>query len=174
MRETSVYLGEKIMRRQNRQVTDTAEIHAILEEVKVARLGMFDGKQVYVVPLNHGYELGEEDKIIFYFHCAKVGRKVEILKENPNVCLELDGRHELVTADTPCDYGYYYASLIGNGAVEFVEDAEEKAHALDVVMKHQTGKEEWEFDPKWVNAVCILKVELSDYCVKQHKAGMRK
>ena len=29
-----------------------------------ARLGMFDGEQVYVVPLNHGYELGEEEKII--------------------------------------------------------------------------------------------------------------
>ena len=42
------------------------------------------------------------------------------------------------------------------------------------LLSHQTGKEEWEFDPKWVNAVCILKVELSDYCVKQHKAGMRK
>ncbi len=162
------------MRRQNRQVTDRNEILAIVDEIKVARLGMFDGEQVYVVPLNHGYELGEEDKIIFYLHCAKVGRKVEILKKNPNVCLELDGRHDLVTADAPCDHSYYYASLIGNGKVEFVEDMEEKAHALQLVMKHQTGKSDWEIDPKWVGAVCILKVELSDYCVKQHKNGMKK
>ena len=116
------------MRRQNRQVTDKNEIHAIIDEIKVARLGMFDGKQVYVVPLNHGYELGEGDDIIFYLHCAKVGRKLEILKEHPDVCIELDGRHDLVTADEPCDHSYYYASLIGNGTVEFVEDLEEKAH----------------------------------------------
>ena len=162
------------MRRQNRQVTDKNEIHAIIDEIKVARLGMFDGEQVYVVPLNHGYELGEGDDIVFYLHCAKVGRKVEILKKNPNVCLELDGRHDLVTADAPCDHSYYYASLIGNGKVEFVEDETEKAHALEVVMKHQTGKDEWNFDSKWVNAVCIMKVVLSDYTVKQHKAGMKK
>ena len=162
------------MRRQNRQVTDKNEIHAIIDEIKVARLGMFDGKQVYVVPLNHGYELGEGDDIIFYLHCAKVGRKLEILKEHPDVCIELDGRHDLVTADEPCDHSYYYASLIGNGTVEFVEDLEEKAHGLAVVMKHQTGKDDWNFDPKWVNAVCIMKLELTDYTVKQNKVGMRK
>ena len=161
------------MRRQNRQVTEITEIKQILNEIKVARLGMFDGKQVYVVPLNHGYEM-EEEKIIFYLHCAKVGRKVEILKENPNVCIELDGRHELMTAEAPCDHSYYYASLIGNGEVQFVDDFAEKAHALEVVMKHQTGKTQWQFDEKWVNAVCVIKIELTDYTVKQHKAGMRK
>ena len=162
------------MRRQNRQVTDIKEIKAILSEIKVARLGMFDGEQVYVVPLNHGYEMGDGETIIFYLHCAKVGRKVEILKKNPNVCIELDGRHELMSADAPCDHSYYYASLIGNGAVQFVEDFEEKVHALELVMKHQTGKDDWTFDEKWVNAVCIMKLELTDYTVKQNKFGMRK
>ena len=162
------------MRRQNRQVTDLAEIKAILDEIKVARIGMFDGKQVYVVPLNHGFEMGEGEKIIFYLHCAKVGRKVEILKENPNVCIELDGRHELMEAGAPCDHSYYYASLIGNGAVQFVNTFEEKQYALELVMKHQTGKDDWTFDEKWVNAVCVIKLELTDYTVKQHKAGMRK
>ena len=163
-----------MMRRQNRQVTDFEEIKAILSEIKVARLGMFDGKQVYVVPLNHGYEFGEGEKIIFYLHCAKVGRKVEILKKNPAVCIELDGRHELMSADAPCDHSYYYASLIGNGDVQFVEEFSEKAHALELVMKHQTGKADWTFDEKWVNAVCIMKLELTDYTVKQNKVVMRK
>ena len=162
------------MRRQNRQVTDLAEIKVILEEIKVARLGMFDGKQVYVVPLNHGFKMEEDGKIIFYLHCAKVGRKVEILKKNPEVCIELDGRHELMSADAPCNHSYYYASLIGNGAVEFVDDFAEKAHALELVMKHQTGKADWTFDEKWVNAVCVMKLVLTDYTVKQNKVGMRK
>lgn len=162
------------MRRQNRQVTDLAEIQAILSEIKVARIGMFDGEQVYVVPLNHGYEMGEGEKIIFYLHSSKVGRKVDALKKNPNVCIELDGRHALVEADAPCNHSYYYASLIGNGTVQFIDDFAEKEHALGVVMKHQTGKYGWDFDEKWVNAVCIMKMELTDYTVKQHKVGMRK
>jgi len=162
------------MRRQNRQVTDLAEIQTILNEIKVARLGMFDGKQVYVVPLNHGFEMQEDGEIIFYLHCAKVGRKVEILKKNPEVCIELDGRHELMSADAPCNHSYYYASLIGNGEVQFVQDFAEKAHALELVMKHQTGRTDWTFDEKWVNAVCIMKLILTDYTVKQNKIGMRK
>ena len=127
-----------------------------------------------MVPLNHGFEMEEEGRIIFYLHCAKVGRKVEILKKNPKVCIELDGRHELMNADVPCDHSYYYASLIGNGEVQFVEEFDQKAHALGQVMKHQTGRDDWQFDEKWVNAVCIMKVELSDYTVKQNKPGMRK
>ena len=162
------------MRRQNRQVKDLNEIQAILDEIKVARIGMFDGEQVYVVPLNHGYEMGEGEKIIFYLHSSKVGRKVEVLKKNPNVCIELDGRHALVEADAPGNHSYYYASLIGNGTIEFIDEFTEKAHALDVVMKHQTGKSDWNFDEKWVNAVCIMKLELTDYTMKQHKVGMRK
>jgi nitroimidazol reductase NimA-like FMN-containing flavoprotein (pyridoxamine 5'-phosphate oxidase superfamily) len=35
----------------------------------------------YAVPMNHGYENGR-----FYFHCAPVGRKLEMIRENPNVC----------------------------------------------------------------------------------------
>ena len=161
------------MRRANRQVTDLSEIQSALEEMKVARVGMFDGKQVYVVPLNHGFEMGG-DKIVFYLHGSKMGKKTDVLKEHPEVCIELDGRHELVRSDTPCTHSFYYISLIGNGIVEFVEDFDEKAHALSLVMKHQTGKDDWEFDDKWVRAVCIMKLEVTDYTVKQFKQGMRK
>ena len=161
------------MRRANRQVTDLAEIQVALEEMKVARVGMFDGKQVYVVPLNHGYKMDGE-KIVFYLHSSKIGQKIDILKEHPDVCIELDGRHELVEADEPCKHSFYYISLIGNGTVEFIDDFEEKELALSLVMKHQTGKEDWKFDEKWINAVCIMKLEVSDYTVKQNKLGMRK
>ena len=93
---------------------------------------------------------------------------MEILKKNPEVCLELDGRHELMTADSPCDHSYYFTSLIGNGTVEILEDTDEKDRTLKLIMKHQTGKDFEEFDEKWIYAVCVLKVELIDYEVKQN------
>lgn len=58
--------------------------------------------------------------------------------------------------------------------MEFVDDFKEKARALELVMRHQTGKTDWKFDDKWVNAVCIMRLEVTDYTVKQNKAGMRK
>ena len=103
-----------------------------------------------------------------------MGQKIDILKEHPDVCIELDGRHELLRADAPCNHSFYYISLIGNGTIKFVDDMGEKEHALSLVMKHQTGRDDWEFDEKWINAVCIMKLEVTDYTVKQHKKGMRK
>lgn len=158
------------MRRKNRQVTDMNEIRRIIEECKVARIGMNDEGAVYIVPMNYGCECADDGKLTFYFHCSKVGRKIEILKKNPDICLELDGRHALVEGNAPCSYSYYFASLIGNGRVEFIEDTQDKTHGLKVFMRHQTGKEfaEADFSEKWVNAVCILRVELTDYEVKQY------
>ncbi len=158
------------MRRKNRQVTDIREIQKIVEECKVARIGMNDEGKVYIVPMNYGYECAQDGKLTFYFHCSKVGRKIEILKKNADICLELDGRHELAEGNTPCRYGYYFASLIGNGRVKFIEDADEKLRVLKKFMEQQTGKAfaDADFTEKWVNAVCIFQAEITDYEVKQY------
>lgn len=50
-------------------------------------LGMFDEEYPYVIPVNYGFEM-LEDKIIFYLHTFKHGGyKLNLLKNNPNVCL---------------------------------------------------------------------------------------
>ena len=49
---------------------------------------------------------------------------------------------------------------------------EEKRHGLSMVMKKMTGKYDWEFSEKWLNAVNILKLEVEDYAVKQNKPKM--
>lgn len=157
------------MRRKNREVTDINEIKAIVDKLSVARLGMNDEGKVYIVPMNFGYEWREGRKLALYFHCAKVGRKIDILKKNNAVCLEMDGSHGLMEGDKACDYSYYFASLIGNGTVEFVEDTQEKIHGLSLIMKHMAGMEDANFEEKWVNAVCIFKVELTEYRVKQNQ-----
>lgn len=113
------------MRRKDREITDICAILELVSECKVCRLAMTDGGVPYIVPLNYGYEYAD-GALTFYFHSAKEGRKLEILKKNPAVCLELDGRGELVEAANPCAYGYTFASVIGTGNVEFIEYTEEK------------------------------------------------
>ena len=160
------------MRRKERAVTDMNEIKTFLDEEKVARLGMNDDGQVYIVPLNYGYENPEGNKLVFYFHCGLLGRKLAVLEKNPNVCIEIDGRHGLMNGEMACSHSYYYASLIGNGKIEFVKDMDEKMHGLSVLMDDMTGKADWEFTEKWMNAIHILKLEIEDYTVKQNKPAM--
>lgn len=47
------------------------------------RLAMTDGLNPYIIPLNYGYTY-EDGKLVIYFHCAKEGRKLDILKKNNN------------------------------------------------------------------------------------------
>lgn len=155
------------MRRQKREIKDMAEICRVVNECSVCRLGLNDKGSVYIVPMNFGYTCKEE-RLTFYFHCAKVGRKMEVLKENSKVCVELDCRHGLVQADMPCSHSYRYASLIGSGTAYVEEDVEEKLKALQIIMKHQTGKDFDNFEEKWIHATAVIKVELEEYACKHH------
>ena len=44
------------MRRANRQITDPAEVRALIERCHTVRVGAVDEDGVFVVPLNFGYE----------------------------------------------------------------------------------------------------------------------
>lgn len=155
------------MRRPKREIKEMADICKVLDECKVCRLGLCDGGEVYIVPMNYGYTC-EAGTFTFYFHSAKVGRKIEVLKKNPEVCVELDGRHGLMEAEKPCGHSYYFASFIGNGTALLAENADEKLKGLKIIMKHQTGKEFDNFDEKWVNAVEVVRVQVKTYACKHH------
>lgn len=157
------------MRRTERAVTGTEEIKEILDSCKVCRLGLCDDGQVYIVPMNYGYTY-EEGRLTIYFHGAKEGRKLDIIKKHPSVGIEMDCSHELVEGALACQYSYYYASLIGNGRAEVVEEPEEKLKALGLVMKQQTGKEfdEFKTNPKLEKAVGIIKVNVEQFSCKKH------
>lgn len=58
--------------------------------------------------------------------------------------------------------------MIGKGKAVIVEDPEEKLRALEILMKHQTGKDFSEFreNPRLERTVGILKVESEVYTCK--------
>lgn len=55
---------------------------------RTASVAMIDRNVPYVVPLSYGYEL-KEDSLVLYFHCAKEGRKLNILRCNDKVCFTI-------------------------------------------------------------------------------------
>ena len=160
---------EEDMRRKDREITEAAEIKRILDACKVCRLGFADEEGVYIVPMNYGYCF-EDGRLILYFHGAKEGRKMDLVRKEPSVGIEMDCGHELVEGKLACQYSYHYASIIGRGKAAEVVEPEEKLKALGLIMKHQTGKEfdEFETNPKLEKAVAIIRVEVEDYSCKQY------
>lgn len=106
------------MRRVDREVRDINEILKIVDKAKILHLGLFDIEYPYVVPLHYGYEY-KDGILIFYMHAAKEGHKLDLIRRNRNVCIELEcDVEEIPGGDIPCKYGSTFASVIGRGYAE--------------------------------------------------------
>lgn len=154
------------MRRANREVKGIENIVEIIGKCKVLSLGMCDGNIPYVVPMNFGYEAAGEE-LTFYLHCSKIGKKLDVIRTNPNVCIEMDTEHEVITGEKACDYGFKFASVIGFGKAEFITDFDEKLHGFKMLMRHQVNIPEIEFDERMINATEAIRIKLESYTGKR-------
>ena len=153
------------MRRKDREITRIEDILSIVDRAKVLRLGLFDDNFPYIVPLHFGYEYAE-GKLIFYMHSAKEGHKLDLIRRNQNVCIELDCDTEIIPGgDIPCSYSSSFASLIGRGLAEIVDDEQEKVRGLYLLMKNQTGRE-FEITTQMASTVAVIKVMVCDFSAK--------
>ena len=113
------------MRRSEKEITDRRELRRVLEAARVCRLAMSDGGRPYLVPLS--FALDGDDLVL---HSARAGRKLEILRRNPEVCFEVEEGVAFARGDTACGSTMRYRTVVGFGAVEFVEDRAERARLL--------------------------------------------
>ena len=145
------------MRRSDREITDSDAIDAILAGARYMHLGMFDGEFPYVVPLHYGY-CRENGRLSFYVHCAGEGHKLDCLKSNDRVFVEIDSGESLITADSPCGYGAAYRSVMCRGVAAVVENPAEKCRGLAILMKTQTGRE-YDISEKMADAVTVIRID---------------
>lgn len=156
------------MTRRERQITDINEITKILDKSKVLHLGMVDGDEPYVVPMNYGYTL-ENGKLTIYLHGAKRGRKIDVIRANPKVFVEMECDIEPFEGEIACKYGITYASVMGKGIAVLVDDIEEKKAALSLLMKTQTGKD-FAFEDKMTTFVSIIRIDVEEFTAKHRPA----
>ena len=150
--------------RREREITDPAAILDILDRCQVVHVGMVDGDEPYVVPMNYGYTM-EDGKLTLWLHGAKWGRKLDVIRANPKVFVTMECDVHPFEGDIACRYGTSYSSLMGKGTAVIVEDMAEKQKALSVLMKTQTGKD-FEFSEKMVSIVSVIKIDVDWYTAK--------
>ena len=154
------------MRRNDRRVEGRAELAAILEAADSCSLAFASGNEPYIVKLNYGFEL-EGELPVLYFHCAREGRKLEMMRANPRVCFSLDAEHELATGPAPCDWGMKYASIVGYGLLREVEGDGERRSALDKVMRHYGWGGEGAYREGPLSATKVLRLDVAELCGKR-------
>lgn len=156
------------MRRKDREVTEPDRIEEIICRCSCCRIGFLDETEIYIVPLNFGYEK-RAGKHIFYFHGAKAGRKYELAVKNPKVGFELDTGFVLKSAEEACGHSAAYQSVIGNGVIEIVKEADEKQQGLQLLMEHYTGKCNWKIKKDNLEYTAVFKLTATQISVKEHR-----
>jgi nitroimidazol reductase NimA-like FMN-containing flavoprotein (pyridoxamine 5'-phosphate oxidase superfamily) len=149
------------MHRKDREITDPKAIEEILQKAQILRIAFSQADQPYLVPVCFAYRLGH-----LYFHSASVGRKMDILQQNPKVCFEAELETKIVAKETLCKWEMHYTSVIGFGTAYRVKDREEKKNALDLISRHY-GAPSTEFTDREADSVSIVRIEVDQITGKQ-------
>ena len=157
--------------RREKLITDTAVVAEILNKSKILHLGLVDGDEPYVIPMNYGHTF-EDGKLTIWLHGSKTGRKYDVIRKNPKVFFEMSCDIEPFEGEVACKYGITYSSLMGKGIATIIDDPEEKTAALTMLMKTQTQKD-FEFTEKLASVVGIIRIDVSDYTAKHRPAPMK-
>jgi hypothetical protein len=144
------------MRREDKAIKSKKEIEGILKSCMVCHVGFSDNNAPYVLAFNYGYKSGT-----IYIHCAAEGRKLDIIRKNPKVCVAVDCGHDLKTAQEPCAFGFQYKSVVAAGRAVIVTKRGEKIKGLRIIMKHLTSKDFTAFRESSLERVVLLKIRLT-------------
>ena len=139
------------------------QIEVIIKKCQVYYVSMVDQQgKPYVLPFNFGYKDG-----VVYLHSDNKGKKIDILKANPSVCISFSTDHDLfkVHDHVACSYGMAYRSVLVHGNVEFIKSNEEKIKALNVFMKQYADRDFTYSEPS-VNNVCVYIVKIKEFTGK--------
>ena len=111
------------------------EMGKILSQCQVCHLALSDPQgHPYALALNFGFLQGPPPRL--YFHCARQGKKLDLIRVNPRAAFIIDRPLDLVTGPMACDWGMNYESIMGTGDIAIVADSEERRQGLDAIMAH--------------------------------------
>jgi hypothetical protein len=148
------------MRRKEREITDIAEISSIISQCDVCRIALSDNNIPYIVTMNFGFTGESGNKL--YFHCAREGKKLEIIRKNSFVCFQFDTDHQLEQGENVCDFGMSYRSVVGWGNIKIIIEEEEKKRGLDNIMSHYSDRVEFTYNQAVLNRTIVLRLDISE------------
>lgn len=150
------------MRRKEREITDRKEIDGIVYSARVMHIALADNNMPFLVPVFYAY-----DGSSLYFHSAKAGTKIDILKRNSQICFEISVDHGVIESDSPCDFEARHRTVIGFGKAVFIDSEAEKIAALNRIVKQFTDKT-FEFPKANLNATAIIRIDIDLIKGKKH------
>ncbi len=154
------------MRRKDRQITEREDMLLVLQKADACRIAFAVNNMPYIVCLNYGYEWEDEFPVL-YFHCAREGKKLDLMRENNYVCFQLDTDHELEYIQEKVYCTMHYASIVGMGYLELVEDEQERKRGMDLIMSHHDRPVPDEYPEASMNRTVMLRLKVTELTAKR-------
>ena len=150
------------IRKQKYAVSDPVRIEQIIRNAHICRLGFVDNGMAYIVPMNFGYEEG-----VLYFHTGTAGKKMALLRSNPEVTFEIESRTELTRHEQACHWDIKYSCVMGAGLASEILDTQAKRKALGILMNHYL-KKAWTFPEQSVVKTSVFQVRIETISAKSN------
>jgi hypothetical protein len=115
------------VRRKEYEITDVNAMKKVLSSTKYVTVALCKDSEPYLVTLSHGYDA---DRNCVYFHCAQEGKKIDYIRANNKVWGQA-----MVDEGYTEDCGQPYTSVQFHGKVTFLENVDEKLHALTCMIR---------------------------------------
>lgn len=126
---------------------ERGEMISLLQRSPVGRLTTCAHNRPYVVPLAYVFSQGN-----IYLHCAPTGNKMENMRQNPNVCFEVD---EFTPSLDRCQ------SVIVFGTVNFIQNVDQKIKVLQELSRKYQG------DERDIDESATAKVEIVEIIIQE-------
>ena len=117
------------MQKSEREINAPDILLKVLLNGKYTSVALADNNEPYIITLSYGYD---KVKNCLYFHTAKKGLKMEILKKNPLVCGTII--EDLGYKYNECSHAY--RSVVFGGKITIIKDLEEMKYAFNVLLSH--------------------------------------
>lgn len=99
-----------------------------------------------------------------YFHCARQGRKTDLMRRFPQVCVTFVGE-DRPCFKAPATYSTYFQSVIATGTASEVDDPGEKTQALRALCQKLTPEHMSSFElaiEKSLSVTAVWKVRMEE------------
>ena len=148
------------------KIENRKEIEQIIKACKTCYVAMSENDFPYVLPMNFAL-----DGNTVILHSAQNGRMWETLKKNPKVCINWTLGEELAWQDAHvgCSYRVKSKSVLVEGAVEFINDYNEKYNCMLKIMAQYSDRNFKFNEPAIVN-VGVFKVNIEKISAKEFGA----
>ncbi|MFC3396581.1 pyridoxamine 5'-phosphate oxidase family protein [Brenneria rubrifaciens] len=150
------------MRRDDREITDAREIEQIIQAARVMYLGLSSDDIPFVVPVFYAW-----DGQALYFHSARSGTKIEIMKRNNKVCFVISVDQGVIDDAMVCNFEARHRTVIGLGEAVFIEDEEEKITALSRIVERFTTRPSG-FPAANLKATQVIRINILSLKGKKH------